>query len=190
MADQQDHYRPAPQAHYQQSQQRSAQSQQRYAQSQQRYAQPQQRNQAPSYTRQQPRYMQPQPSAPRDESRQSVTTYRTDYHTSNYGRRDAYAGRQAWYWHGGVAWAPQPVYWGGGFWGNFEIGLPVASYTVQTQSPGAQLLANYGLTQGPCDQDNMVDIYGPDGSEICAYPNNMVAPGQYNVDPATLTLTN
>jgi len=101
---------------------------------------------------------------------------------------------QAWQWNGGSAWYPRPAYWGGGFWGNFALGVSFntyggyAGYTVQAQSPGAQLLANYQLTQTSCDQPNLVDILGPDGSEICAYPNNMVSPGQYNVDYSTLTL--
>jgi hypothetical protein len=100
-----------------------------------------------------------------------------------------------WYWNRGLVWAPAPGYWGGGFWGLFAINLafnePAPAnyyYQVAPSSPGAQLLANYGLTQTDCDQPNLVDIIGPDGSEICAYPNDEVGPGQYNVDPSTLSL--
>ena len=98
----------------------------------------------------------------------------------------------AWYWNGGREWIGSPAYWGDGFWGAFSLGLVVNTgytyYPVQPESPGAQLLAAYGLQQTDCDQPNLVDIYGPDGSEICAYPNDEVGPGQYNVDPATLSL--
>jgi hypothetical protein len=31
-------------------------------------------------------------------------------------------------------------------------------------------------------------IYGPNNSVICAYPNNLVAAGNYSVDSQTLTL--
>jgi hypothetical protein len=93
-----------------------------------------------------------------------------------------------WHWNGGVAWVGIPQFWGFGFWGNFAPAPPVATYTVAESSPGAQLLANYNLTQGPCDQDNMVQIYGPDNSEICAYPNNLVSPGQYQIDMSNLSL--
>ena len=100
-----------------------------------------------------------------------------------------------WYWNHGIAWASSPAYWGGGFWGLFTVNLafnePAPAnyyYQVAPASPGAQLLANYGLTQTDCNQPNLVDITGPDGSEICAYPNDEVGPGQYNVDPSTLSL--
>ncbi len=93
-----------------------------------------------------------------------------------------------WQWNGGIAWAPAPLYWGGGFWGPFAFGLALGAYIVQPETPGYTLLENYGLTQTPCGPPNLVVIYGPDGSEICAYPNNLVAPGEYEVDPTTLTL--
>jgi hypothetical protein len=156
----------------------NAQPQQRYnAQPQQRYyAQPQQRY-----------YAQPQ------ERYQARTYVQRDYVARNVvvARRDV----NAWYWNRGIAWAPSPAYWGGGFWGLFSLNLafnePAPAnyyYQVTPSSPGAQLLANYGLTQTDCNQPNLVDIIGPDGSEICAYPNDEVGPGQYNVDPSTLSL--
>jgi hypothetical protein len=146
----------------------SAQPAQRYAQPAQRYTQPQQR-----YTQPMPRY-------------QARNAYA--YSGAHYvGRRDV----SAWYWNRGQAWVGSPAYWGGGFWGAFSIGLGVNTggyYAVQSDSPGSQLLANYGLQQTDCNQPNLVDISGPDGSEICAYPNNEVGPGQYQVDPSTLSL--
>ena len=106
-----------------------------------------------------------------------------------------------WWWNHGVVWTPAPAYWGGGFWGPFAFGLAVGlygsypyngvdyySYQVQPDTPGSQLLQNYGLTQTACGQPNLVVIWGPDNSVICAFPNNTVAPGQYTIDPATLTL--
>jgi len=44
------------------------------------------------------------------------------------------------------------------------------------------------LTQTPCGPPNLVVILGPDNSVICAYPNNLVAPGEYSLDPSTLTI--
>jgi len=115
----------------------------------------------------------------------------------------AWRGRGAWYWNRGVQWAPAGGYWGGGFWGAFALGAISAalfgtiygdgtdyySYQVAPDSPGAQLLANYQLTQTPCGPPNLVVIYGPDNSVICAYPNDLVGPGTYSVDPSTLTLS-
>jgi hypothetical protein len=109
-----------------------------------------------------------------------------------------------WWWNHGVIWYPVPYYWGGGFWGPSEIGVTGAplygaiidyddqaiypSYEIEPSSPGAQLLIDYGLTQTQCGPPNLVVIWGPDNSVICAYPNNLVAPGNYELDPATLTL--
>jgi hypothetical protein len=95
---------------------------------------------------------------------------------------------EPWGWNGGVAWIGYGGYWGNGFWGPLAYGLGAASYVVADGSPGAQLLEAYQLTQTPCGPPNLVEIYGPDGSEICAFPNNLVAPGVYYVDPDTLTL--
>ena len=63
-----------------------------------------------------------------------------------------------------------------------------ASYDVVPQSPGAQLLGDYGLMQTQCGPPNLVVIWGPGNSVICAYPNGLVGPGNYELDPATLTL--
>ena len=110
-----------------------------------------------------------------------------------------------WQWNRGLAWQPAPTYWGGGFWGPFAIGALASallygyiadsqnqvyypSYQVETDSPGAQLLQNYGLQQTPCGADNLVVIWGPDNSVICAFPNDMVGPGNYDLDPTTLSL--
>jgi hypothetical protein len=110
-----------------------------------------------------------------------------------------------WQWNRGLAWEPAPTYWGGGFWGPFAIGALAAaalygyivdpqsqvyypSYQVEPDSPGAQLLQNYGLQQTPCGADNLVVIWGPDNSVICAFPNDTVGPGNYDLDPTTLSL--
>jgi hypothetical protein len=75
-------------------------------------------------------------------------------------------GGAAWGWNGGVAWAPAPYYWGGGFWRALAISATTAaihgsivhsnvtytSYQVQPNSPGATFLSNYGLTQVQCDR--------------------------------------
>jgi hypothetical protein len=115
-----------------------------------------------------------------------------------------YHGRPAWGWNRGYPWYPAPTYWGGGFWGTLAIAATSAaifgyiagssgdqyiSYQVQPSSPGAQLLQAYGLTQTPCGPDNLVVIYGPDNSVICAYPNDLVSAGTYSVDPSTLTIS-
>jgi len=183
---QQQRYDARPQQRY------NAQPQQRYTQPVQRYnAQPRQR-----YTQPVQRYnAQPQQRYTQPVQRYQVRTYAA---SRGYAQRDVVVARNAvnpWYWNRGIAWAPSPAYWGGGFWGAFAINLafnePAPAnyyYQVAPSSPGAQLLANYGLTQTDCDQPNLVDITGPDGSEICAYPNDEVGPGQYNVDPSTLSL--
>ncbi len=110
-----------------------------------------------------------------------------------------------WGWNHGRVWYPAPIYWGGGFWGPFALGALTGafllgsivdyqdqviypSYQVQPLTPGAQLLQNYGLTQTPCGPPNLVVIWGPGDSVICAYPNNFVTAGSYDVDPTTLTL--
>jgi hypothetical protein len=108
----------------------------------------------------------------------------------------------AWGWNRGDPWNPASRYWGGGFWGPFALGIGAAalfgslyyddetypSYQVEADSPGAQLLANYQLTQVPCGQPNLVVIFGPNDSAICADPNDTVAPGQYQLDPSQLTI--
>jgi hypothetical protein len=94
----------------------------------------------------------------------------------------------AWGWNGDTAWVGFDGYWGNGFWGPLAYGLDAAAYIVANGSPGAKLLQAYDLRQTPCGPPDLVEIFGPDGSEVCAYPNALVAPGQYYVDPATLTL--
>ncbi|HTU82397.1 MAG TPA: hypothetical protein VMF61_09725, partial [Candidatus Acidoferrales bacterium] len=99
-----------------------------------------------------------------------------------------YVNNTAWGWNHGVAWAPAPYYWGGGFWGALAIGTASAAvgaavygsivnsqthttyYSYQTQpgSPGATLLSNYQLQQTQCGPPNLVVIYGPENSVICA----------------------
>ena len=111
----------------------------------------------------------------------------------------------SWGWNHGVAWYPAPNYWGGGFWGALAVGVTsaavfgaivnssgqsVQSYQVQSGSPGAQMLQDYQLTQTQCGPPNLVVIYGPNNSAICAYPNNVVSAGYYNLDTSTLTLSN
>jgi hypothetical protein len=110
-----------------------------------------------------------------------------------------------WGWNRGVPWYPAPIYWGGGFWGPWALGvstglvlfgsvldegnqLAYPSYQIEGGSPGAQLLADYGLQQTDCGPPNLVVIWGPDNGVVCAYPSTLVAPGTYEVDPTTLTL--
>ncbi len=109
-----------------------------------------------------------------------------------------------WGWNHSVIWYPVPYYWGGGFWGPWGLGATgyplfgsiidyddheiYPSYEIGPTSPGAQLLADYGLTQTECGPPNLVVIWGPNNSVICAYPNNLVSPGNYELDPATLTI--
>jgi hypothetical protein len=110
-----------------------------------------------------------------------------------------------WGWNHGVIWYPAPLYWGWGFWGPWAIGASTGvvlygafvdysnqviypSYEIEASSPGAQLLQNYNLQQTPCGPPNLVVIWGPGNSVICAYPNDLVAAGNYQLDPATLTL--
>jgi hypothetical protein len=108
-----------------------------------------------------------------------------------------------WAWNRYAIWYPVASYWGGGFWGRWSMLNPpvlygsvadyddhqlFASYGIAPQSPGAQLLGDYGLTQTECGPPNLVVIWGPDNSVICAYPNGLVGAGNYEFDPATLTL--
>jgi hypothetical protein len=137
------------------------------------------------------------------------------YHSSTYANNGyvyhgytvtnpVYHGYAAWGWNGGYAWYAAPSYWGGGFWGAFAIGATSAavygsivaannatynSYQVASESPGAKLLESYHLTQTQCGPPNLVVVYGPNNSVICAYPNNVVSAGNYSVNPQTLTIT-
>jgi hypothetical protein len=102
-----------------------------------------------------------------------------------------------------VAWYPAPYYYGGAFWGPFAVGAAtsvtygaivaannstITSYEVQPDSPGAKLLESYKLTQTPCGPPNLVVVYGPNSSVICAKPNQLVAEGKYSVNTSKLTL--
>lgn len=144
-----------------------------------------------------------------------TNAYGQTYHSSTYANNGyvyhgatvtnpVYGAYPAWGWNGGYAWYPAPYYWGGGFWGAFAIGATSAavygsivaannttytSYQAQPQSAGAKLLSSYDLTQTPCGPPNLVVIYGPNNSVICAHPSNLVAAGNYSVDAKTLTIT-
>ena len=89
-----------------------------------------------------------------------------------------------------MAWAPDQSYWGGGFWGPLALGIVIgASVHVAGDSPGGTLLSNYSLVEEQCDSNNdQVEIYGPDGSMVCAIPNSLVGAGRYDVDNSTLSL--
>ena len=179
-------YNVQPEQRYNQQQVRTDYQQRTYTAPQRSYQQPEQRYYQSSNTR----YSQGYTSFNAGQRRaESMPRYRSG-EVVRWGGDNGGWNRDPWYWHRGEAWYPEAGFWGGGFWGNFAIGLSIGGggYSVQADSPGAQLLANYGLTQGPCDQDNMVDIFGPDGSQICAYPNDLVAPGQYQIDMSTLSL--
>jgi len=119
--------------------------------------------------------------------------------------RNPHAPGGTWGWNHGVAWRPAPVYWGGGFWGAFALAalsdallfgsviddqdqLIYPSYQIQPDTPGWDLLQDYELQQTPCGPPNLVVIWGPDNSVICAVPNDQVGPGNYQVDPSTFTL--
>ena len=112
-----------------------------------------------------------------------------------------YAGYPVWGWNAGYPWYPVPTYWGGGFWGPYAYGAGFAfgvyvganneketSYQVQPDSAGAKLLSSYHLTQTQCGQPNLVVIFGPNNSVICAQPNNLVAAGNYSVNMSNLTI--
>jgi hypothetical protein len=111
-----------------------------------------------------------------------------------------------WGWNHGRRWDSSGIYWGGGFWGAFALAdlgddalygsidddqdqTDYPSYQVEADTPGQQMLADYGLQQAQCGQPNLVVIWGPDNSVICALPTDQLPPNNYEVDPATLTLT-
>lgn len=112
-----------------------------------------------------------------------------------------------WGWNGGNRWYPNYGYWGGGFWGSFAAGAVVGGVTgalineatrdnspdiiiIEENTPGYRLFDSYGLSQVRCvnSDETLVYIYGPQESLICAYSNNLVSPGYYDVDPSGLTL--
>jgi hypothetical protein len=110
-----------------------------------------------------------------------------------------------WGWNHGVPWYSSGLYWGGGFWGPFGLADLSAyvlfgsiedaqdeqfyqSYQAGPDSPGADLLQDYGLQQTQCGPANLVNIWGPGTSVICALPNGNIGPGNYQVDPSTFQL--
>ena len=111
-----------------------------------------------------------------------------------------------WWWNNGNRWYPDNYYWGHGFWGNFissmiNIGLTNAlinsnyanetpNYVViEDDSPGYYLFNKYNLTQVECDiSQNLVFIYGPQNSLMCAIPNENVPSGYYEVNTESLVL--
>ncbi|MFM1842562.1 MAG: hypothetical protein RLZZ490_1298 [Cyanobacteriota bacterium] len=113
-------------------------------------------------------------------------------------------GGSAWGWNGGRVWNPNYSYWGGGFWGGVAVGAVTAGVTsaiinannndptyivIEEESPGYILFDSYGLDQVQCiDSDDLVYIFGPQDSLICANPNSVVAAGYYDVNPDDLTL--
>ena len=136
---------------------------------------------------------------------------RTNINTGNRTviNNPVYGGAGAYGWNGGVAWAPAPYYYGGGFWGAMAIGVTSAavfgavvdedeethtettynSYEVQPNSPGSTLLSNYQLVQVKCGPEGLVVIYGPENSVICANPTDQVKAGTYELNTETLSLT-
>ena len=97
--------------------------------------------------------------------------------------------RPAWAWNHGVTWVPRPTYWGGGFWGPLALTAGTRYYLVPQTAPGWNVLNNYGLTQTPCYDGQIVQIVGPQNSMICAWPNQYIGPGYYSVSLGNLTLT-
>lgn len=117
-------------------------------------------------------------------------------------------GGVAWGWNRGVAWYPRYNYWGGGFWGAFAIGAVTGGiigaatsnnenntyiennyYIIEKDTPGYTLLSDYNLIQTQCiESNNIVIINGPENSQICALPNDIVPAGFYSIDMDTLTL--
>jgi hypothetical protein len=114
-------------------------------------------------------------------------------------------GWREWEWNDWEPWSAQPFYWGGSFWGPWmsgaispmlqygavsggESNASYPSYEIATDSPGAQLLADYGLEQTACGAPKLVMIWGPDNSVACAHPDARVPAGNFEADPATLTI--
>ncbi|MGB9651519.1 MAG: hypothetical protein WCB01_06920, partial [Candidatus Cybelea sp.] len=102
-----------------------------------------------------------------------------------------------WAWNNGAAWVAHPAYWGGGFWGPFGLFTLAVGQGLWSQnryvgpapgSPGWYLFSNYGLQPAACGPQNLVYIYGPNDSVMCAYPNEYVLAGFYYIDPGTLEL--
>jgi hypothetical protein len=109
-------------------------------------------------------------------------------------------GGTAWGWNGGRVWAPNNLYWGGGFWAATAITAGVTSaivnannsptyVVIEPNTPGYTLFDSYGLSQVECiENGDQVYIYGPEDSLICANPNSIVSAGYYEVNTDDLTL--
>jgi hypothetical protein len=65
---------------------------------------------------------------------------------------------------------------------------PDTFHVADRRKPGWSLFQNYGLQPAPCGPQNLVYIYGPNNSVMCAFPNMYVPAGFYYVDPMTLQL--
>jgi hypothetical protein len=100
-------------------------------------------------------------------------------------------------WNWNRPWVAQPGFWGGGFWGPFSLFSMIAGAGIWGQtrytmpafgSPGSILFENYGLYAAACGPHNLVYVYGPNNSVMCAWPNQYVPPGAYFVDMETLQL--
>ena len=114
-------------------------------------------------------------------------------------------GWNSWGWNGGSPWSPNYGFWGGGFWGSFALGAATAGVTsaivssasnnndpnfvvIDSSSPGNTLFTSYGLVQVACDSEDLVLIYGPQDSLVCARPTSDVPIGVYDVEPSDMTL--
>ena len=133
---------------------------------------------------------------------------RVNRNTVNVNRNNVVVnprGWGSWGWNNGRPWSPNYNYWGGGFWGSFAAGAAVTGLTaaainasnddspeyivIQEGSPGNTLFSSYGLVQVQCvEGGNLVFIYGPQDSLICATPNSSVVAGFYDVNPTDMTL--
>jgi hypothetical protein len=146
-----------------------------------------------------PNYRPPQPGWQRPQwaNRPRPSWARNNGRRPNYVLVNPRAWGSRWAWNNGVAWNARPSYWGGGFWGPFGLFTLAAGQALWTQtrhispgpgSPGWFLFQNYGLQPATCGPQNLVYIYGPNDSVMCAFPNEYVLAGFYYVDPATLQL--
>ncbi len=142
------------------------------------------------------------------------TNPNSNYTRKKINRRSAYrrinypyiSQRRNWRWYGGRRWSPNQKYWGGGFWGSFIINPTIRvirqqtntydSYSkftnyqeIEQNAPGDELFKNYQLTQVRCDvNQDLVFVYGPSDTLMCAIPNDKVPAGQYYIDIEDLVL--
>lgn len=135
-------------------------------------------------------------------------TNRVNRNVVNTGNRNVVVnprGWSSWGWNGSRPWVPNSSYWGGGFWGGVALGAVTTGVTsaiinstnndeptyvvIEPNSPGYQLFSSYNLIQTNClENGNLVYIYGPQNSLMCAIPNHLVSAGYYDVDPEGLVL--